>query len=245
MRQALKFALYRHKQRRLNAKLITLLSPFGTASETAQRTQRILQHALSHKAQVRAELAGLPAQQRETVLGLIEHEIHPLLIAPTRGAETTPTARRRWRSEFGRSFTLAVFILLWFFIVPVPGLLVFTAGAYRFSIGLGSILLLVTGAIGCVLLAFWIGKLIQWLDGLGTGGRGLRHRAEKAYHTLQSIVATPDKLSRPELASTFALFTDMQTYFDQRSYAYARRSLGMIERNLGHLSSEPSSGKAP
>jgi hypothetical protein len=242
LRQALKFALYRHKLRRLNTKLITLLSPFGTASETARRTQQILEHALSHKAQVRAELAGLPAPQQETVLGLIEREIHPLLIAPARGAETTPTARRRWRSEFGRSFTLAVFILLWFFIVPVPGLLVFTAGAYRFSVGLGTILMLIVGTIGFVLIFFWIGKLIQWLDRIGTGGRGLRQRAENAYYALQSVLANPDKLSRPELASTFALFTDVQTYFDQRSYAYARRSLGLIERNLEHLSIEPSSG---
>ena len=234
--QHFKFAFYRRKLARLKKKLIALLSPFGTASETAQRAQQILQHALSHKAQVRAELAGLPAQQQETVLELIAQEIHPLLLAPARETKTALTARRRWQSEFGRSFILAVFVLLWFFVVPVPGLLVFTAGVYRFSVGLGTILLLVTGAIGFVLLAFWIGKLIQWLDRVGTGGRGLRRRAEKAYHALQPILATPDKLARPELASTFALFTDVQTYFDQRSYAYARRSLGLIERNLSSLS---------
>ena len=234
LRQALRFALYRHKLRRLKKKLLTQLSPFGTAIETARRTQQILQHALSHKAQVRAELAGLPAQQQEKVLGLIEHEIHPLLIAPTRGAETKLTSKRRWRSEFGRAFVLAVFILLWFFVVPVPGLLVFTAGAYRFSIGLGSILTLVIGTISFVLVAFWSGKLIQWLDQAGTR-RGLRHRTEKAYRAFQFILAMPDKLARPELASTFALFTDVQTYFDQRSYAYVRRSLGRIERNLSLL----------
>jgi len=90
-----------------------------------------------------------------------------------------------------------------------------------------------------VLVAFWTGKLIQWLDLLGK--RGLKSRTEKAYTALHSILAsTPHKFVRPEVASTFALFTDLQTYLDQRSYAYARRSLGLIERNLRELQSHAS-----
>ncbi len=235
LRQALKFVLYRRKVSRLKHKLISLLSSLGSVDGAAQRAQRILQQALSPASLLRAELAVLPVQQQDEVLKLVEQEIHPLLLAPARETEVVPPAKHRWRSEFGRSFTLAVFILLWFFVVPVPGLLVFTAGPYRFSVGLGTILLLILGTVGAVLLAFWIGKLIQWLDSVGTGRRGLRHRTENAFRGLKSVLSKPEKLGCPELASSFALFTDVQTYFDQRSYAYARRSLGLIEQNLASL----------
>jgi hypothetical protein len=239
LRQALKFVFYRRELARAKRKLAALLSSFGTAAaDSAKQAQRILQQALGPAAQVRTELSGLPAEQEDAVLKLVEQQIQPLLKAPVLGRETVLTGRSRWASEFGRSFALAIFVLLWFFIVPVPGLLVFTAGAYRFSLGLGTILWLVIGTIGLVLIAFWTGKLIQWLDHLGAGGRGLRPRAEKAYHALQSVLAAPDKLARPEVASTFALFTDLQTYLDQRSYAYARRSLELIERNLGLMSKD-------
>jgi hypothetical protein len=234
LRYALKFAFYRRNLAGAKNKLIALLSSFGTASgDSAKQAQQILRQALSPAAQIQTEVAACPSAQQELVLNFVEEEIRPLLKAPVRGRETLLTARSRWASEFGRSFVLASFILLWFFVVPVPGLLVFTAGAYRFSLGLGTVLLLVIGIIAFVLVAFWTGKLIQWIDRVGIGGCGLRPRAQKAYLALRSALAQPEKLVSPEVASTFALFTDFQTYMDQRSYAYARRSLGLIERNLG------------
>jgi hypothetical protein len=239
LRQALKFVFYRRNLARAKKKLSALLSPSGgPMADSAKQAQRILQQALGSAAAIRTEVAALSADRQDAVLKLVEQKIQPLLKAPVRGRETVPTVRRRWASEFGRSFALAIFVLLWFFIVPVPGLLVFTAGAYRFSLGLGTILLLVLGVIGFVLVAFWTGKLIQWLDRFGIGGRGLKLRAEKAYLALHSILARPEKLASPDVASTFALFTDLQTYMDQRSYAYARRSLGLIERNLSRLSGD-------
>ena len=133
-----------------------------------------------------AELTALPESRREAVLKFVAQRVQPLLKHPTRGRELALTLRQSWAAEFGRSFTLAVFILLWIFIVPVPGLLVFTAGAYRFSVGLGTILTGIGGAVAFVLIAYWAGRLIQWFDRHGSGGRGVRHRAAQAGFAVRS-----------------------------------------------------------
>ena len=244
LRQPLKYIFFRNNVRRVKNSLIQLLTSFGmTADQSVRLSSRILPQTLAGPTQVRNEMAALPADQQEAILQLVQERIQPLLKSPVQGRASVLTASRRWASEFGRSLTLALFVLLWFFIVPVPGLLAFTYDEYRFSLGVGTILLMVIGAIGLVLVAAWIGKFIQWLDRRGLGTRGLKRRLEDAYAAFHSNLATPGKLTAPAIASTFALFTDVQTYMDQRSYAYARRSLRLIEKDLAPAASEP--GKAP
>ena len=41
-----------------------------------------------------------------------------------------------------------------------------------------------------------------------------------------------DRLDAEKTSAVYALFTDTQTYFDQRSYAYVRRSLDDIDAVL-------------
>jgi len=50
------------------------------------------------------------------------------------------------------------------------------------------------------------------------------------------LAGEPDRLTHVQTASLYALFTDAQTYLDQRGYAYARRTLGLIEQTLEAVS---------
>src|SRR5207237_8447751 len=98
-----------------------------------------------------AEGAALRHAQHEALLEIVRSRILPLLQGPLKGRAARLTLKSRWALEFSRSLTLALFVLLWFVTVPVPGLLVFTYGAYRFSVGLGAILFLLVGTIAFVL----------------------------------------------------------------------------------------------
>ena len=230
--QGLKFALFRRKLRRTRNKLSQLLASAGIPEEErGKECQRIIQQASAGTTQMPSELAALPQDRREAIVNFVQQELQPLLKGPVQATETGLSTASRWRSEFSRALVLALFVLLWFFIVPVPGLLVFIADEYRFSLRLGTILLLVMGTIGFVLIASWMGRFIQWLDE-GMGRRALRPRIEKAYQTFQALALVGGKLRAIDVARTFALFTDLQTYMDQRSYAYARHCLALIERNL-------------
>ncbi len=243
--QGMKFVFFRHRLRLAQKRLIQILdSPKTWPEENKSLAQRILQKACGDAALVEAEIAARPPAQREAVLQLVQHQIQPLLKSPL-PAKASLTPRTSWVSEFGRSLVLALFVLLWFFIVPVPGLLVFTYGDYRFSLGLSTILLMVIGAIAFVLLASWVGKFIQWMDRRGFHGGGLASRMEAAYRAFHSTLAVAGERSAAEIASVFALFTDFQTYMDQRSYAHARRSLESIEGNLGRPPSKKPQDTTP
>ena len=75
-------------------------------------------------------------------------------------------------------------------------------------------------------------RLVQ--DGLK--GEGLVAHIETQYRRFQSLVREPGRLTPVQTASLYALFTDVQTYVDQRGYAYARDTLGLIEQKLTAIS---------
>ena len=166
------------------------------------------------------------------ILNLVKERASPLLRKPVLDLPEGLSAWSRWLSEFNRAFVLALFVLVWFFIVPVPGLFVFTAGAYRISMEQGPIFAGVCCGIGAVLAGYWISRFVQWLDREGARGIALKPRAEKAYRSFESLLTLPNKLTQQEVSSLFALFTDLKTYLDQRSYGYARRTLGLVEEIL-------------
>ena len=61
-------------------------------------------------------------------------------------------------SEFFRHFIIASFVFIWFYVVPIPGLLVFDAGGFRISIQLLTLLSEIGGAIAFVISAGLISK---------------------------------------------------------------------------------------
>ena len=144
--------------------------------------------------------------------------------------------RSRFANEWTRSFVLALFVLLWFFLVPVPGLIVFTAGSYRFTIGLELLLTVLGSAIVLVLLSDLVARFFQWMDMRGFLRPGLYNRVQTCFERLRTMDPSNGPLTPAETASVFALLTDTQTYIDQRGYAYARRSLEIAEGMLRQAS---------
>jgi hypothetical protein len=142
-------------------------------------------------------------------------------------------ASSRFHCELNRSFVLGLFTFVWFFIVPIPGLLVLTApGGYRTSVPLGSLIAFTGWLLGVVLAGWCISLLLEWLTTSALGRRGLPARIEAQYLRFRTLTCAPGRLTAAQTASLYALFTDAQTYLDQRGYALARQTLGLIQQKL-------------
>jgi len=233
--QGAKYLRFRRELGKLAQEAERLLVASGIEGKAAQKLAReILQIAGNNPAQIAASLerANVPLEKRSALLHWAQEKLGAALREPVQDLPQDFSFQSRAISEFKRAFVLALLVLVWFFIVPVPGLFVFTAAEYRISVKMGAILTGMLSAIGVVLAGFWIGRVVQWLDREGVRDAGLRPRAAKAYRAFESLLALPNRLTPQEISSLFALFADLKTYLDQRSYAYAWRTLGQAEALL-------------
>ena len=179
------------------------------------------------------EKSGLATDQQAAVVQIVQDQLLPLLKRPLSDLEPKRAANSRFICELNRSFVLGLFTFLWFFIVPIPGLLVLTApGGYRVMIPLTSVLAFASSLLGLAVVGYCASLLLERLIQSGVGGEGLAAQIESRYRRFQSLAREPDRLTAAQTASLYALFTDAQTYVDQRGYAYARRTLGLIEQTL-------------
>jgi len=231
----LRYSTYHFRLRRRTAALARSLAVSGLDPAKAHEIARqvVAQAANDHSAteQVLAR-SGLNENGKASALHFVQEKLVPLLRKPVVDVRSGRFANNRWLSEFSRSLVLSLLVFLWLFVVPVPGLFVFTAGDYRVSLGLGNVVGLIAKIIGLALLGSWIGGWIQKVDASGTGKLALRNRFVRAFAELRERLRSSTAPSGPELASTLALFTDLQTYMDQRSYAYARKVLADVESKL-------------
>jgi len=217
---------WRGRERQLRRQLVD----GGVEVESVDRVQREVVAAGDHTGKLAAVLttAGLGANARASLEQWVQARMRPLVQEPSR-ARLRP---ERARSEFQRAFVLALLVLLWFFVVPVPGLFVFTAGAYKTSMSLGTIMTGLSVAIGLALVGFGLGRLVQTWERTRRGSAGLEPRVRAAFAVFQRRLGDPGGLSAEESSRLFALFTDLKTYFDQRSDAYVRRTLDQVEQAL-------------
>ncbi|MCI0747799.1 MAG: hypothetical protein L0Y58_20520 [Verrucomicrobia subdivision 3 bacterium] len=234
LRVGLRFAGYRSRWHRLREKLCQLLSPGLPENTNLRGLADALMQKASDEAQLHATLdrANVPAESRGAIFELLARRVAPMLRSAGRHPQAPRPLPLRFVSEFGRSLALALFILVWFFVVPVPGVLVFTAGAYRFSLNLGAVLQVLAWVIGLIILAAWIGRFVQWLDREGLGTRSLRARFVSIFDRLVGRDSASAKLTPEQFSQAGALLTDAQTYLDQRSLAYARQTFSRIEEIL-------------
>ena len=123
--------------------------------------------------------------------------------------------------------------------MPVPGLFVFSAGDYKTSMTLRAILTGLSFGVGLALAGYAIGRLVQWHDRVGQGRNGLLPRIGTAFTELDRRRQRPGEISAENASRLLALFTDLKTYVDQRSDAYAWRVLGQIETDLNLASPTP------
>lgn len=234
--QALKYFPFRYRLRRRVARLRQLLEQSGADSAKVPRIcSALLQTAVTEPARPAAvlERSGIAAAAQPTVLEFVNQELIPFLRAPVLELKQGLLARSRWAVDWTRAFIMGLLVLLWFMMVPVPGLMVFTAGShpesYRFTLALGSLARFCAIGVAVILLSGLAGRLIQWIELHGRGRKSLRARFE---HCLSQLKEMTTRLTGVQTARGFALLTDAQVYIDQRSYAYAKRSIAEVEHIL-------------
>lgn len=237
--QALRYVGFRRRLARLARQLSARLTRAGLAAPVAEKlAQQLVPDATVSPAQIesRLEQAGVAAEARGTVVAFIRESIAPVIRKPADDLRKRRFAQNRFVSEFNRAFVLALFVLIWFLIVPVPGLFIFTAGRYRISVELWAIVTFVAWSVGVVLAGFWLGRLVQWREQRGLGKRrGLETRVRETYQVFQDRLTRGENVAADQCSALYALFTEMKLYIDQRSYAYAWRSLRQAEQLLRRL----------
>ena len=77
--------------------------------------------------------------------------------------------------------------------------------------------------------AYLVSLALDWGERRRFNGGGLAVRIQTQYQSFRSLAA---RLSPLQISRLYAMFTDVQTYFDQQSYAYARRTLKSIEETV-------------
>jgi hypothetical protein len=169
--------------------------------------------------------AGVPAEARPTVIESIARRIHPLVQEPGATAPGSWSSSRAF-SDFSRALVLALFVLLWFLVVPVPGLFVLSAGDFHASLLLEDLIRAVGIALLFCVPGYWIARLLESRLLAANGPNDLRARARQSFQDLQQNILN---LSPDDSARRHALLMDFQTYLDQRSPAYAARVLDQLE----------------
>jgi hypothetical protein len=255
----LRYAGYTHRIHRQTRRIASRLASDGVSENVAQKlAQEIVRTFMGdvEKTKAALERAAVPAATMEWVVETVRGALGPLLRKPVTDLTRSRFAHNRFVSEGSRSFVLALFTFLWFFVVPVPGLLVFTAGNlfaagdYRISISLSSVVITVAGLVAFALLAAWTGRLVEWWlrRGAGVGATvaaGLNARLRDRYQRFLEAPGGAGRMHPERLSAVYGLFTDAQTYIDQRAYAYARRTLGLIDRRLAEAEAADTGASAP
>jgi hypothetical protein len=234
----LKYLGYSTRIRRVTGHLVGLLTQAGLAAGEARKlVEMIVRNFIGNIEKTRAALGktSLTSEAQALVAKTVEEKLIRLLERPALIDRGGSGMSQRFVSELSRSFILGIFTFIWFFVVPMPGLLVFTApGGYRISISLAGVLAFAGCALGGVLAAACLSLLLEKWETHRLRDKGLASAIDKQYRALQASLAQ-GSLSQWETSKLYALFTDVQTYFDQRSYAYARRSLDLIARTLDRI----------
>jgi hypothetical protein len=151
--------------------------------------------------------------------------------------QSDSTIRQRLASEWKRSFVLGLFTFIWFFVVPMPGLLVFKAfGGYRIWMSPENLVEVAMIAFGVVVAAGGASLLLERWENHGLAGNGLLARIKQGYQAFQLMASQAGRLSPVQVSEFYAMFTDIQTYLDQRSYAYAWRTLRRFEEAFAVVS---------
>lgn len=231
--RALRYGRFHRRLSLLGRQVSGVLLATGTEPKAAEALAvQVLQNGSDPmKVQPVLNQGGVPAEHQVTVMKLVEEKVAPVLRAPILALERGRLARSRSWDAYARSLVLSLFVLLWFFIVPVPGLFVFTAREYRICIELSTIVTGLSWGIGLTLVSYWIGLWIENVYRSGRKGAGLTGQIHLAFLDFRRG-QEKNRFAAHEVSSLYALFTDAQTYLDQRSYEYARRVLAAIRAKL-------------
>jgi hypothetical protein len=239
---ALRFAFFRPRLARAKTRLTQMLISLGLHPLRAAQTAGQLMQSNLEDIGAQLDRAALPLAARSIAQTWIETRLRPLLSAPLASLDESRRLNSRWISVFSRSFALAWFVLLWFFLVPVPGLFVVSAGAYRIGTPPETLLLLSATLVGSAMVLVGIGGLWDRFLNRSDGRRGLIPAFDSAFQRFTFMSCRPNHFSDGQLAELHGLFVNMLLYLDQRADAYARDTLCKIQDRLAR---QPDNQDAP
>ncbi|MFM1944295.1 MAG: hypothetical protein RI897_3277 [Verrucomicrobiota bacterium] len=170
----------------------------------------------------------LASEAQKHIAHWIDQDLAPTLHNPKLHPVTQNHARQRITSEFRRTFSIALLICLWFVVVPVPGLFVFSAGSYALSMTLESIVYLVLALTALAIVGYWTSEILRRLRRRHTH-TGLEQRAIHAFQDIQRNWNNHPDQPCADTARRAALLTDLLTYLDQKAEAYAQDCLNQIQ----------------
>jgi hypothetical protein len=224
-------APHRFRVRRARRRLAQRLAEAGLRDPERSALAGQLMAQGRNPAQVEALLAAqaLSAEDRRAIASGVSDWIEPILTAPDRGMRPMSPVGERIAAEFRRTFCVALLTLLWFFVVPVPGLFVFTAEAYRVSMTLGGIMTFGLTMCGLVIAGYWAAEVLRFFRWRSENPAAMRARARRAFHGLQDRWRGGRGLGETESSRVAAGFIDFAVFVDQKSDAYAREALARIE----------------
>jgi hypothetical protein len=234
LRTALRYVCYAGMLRRLTQQLACHLATAG-CDDPARLAGRIVSELGGDPSRTESLLSqvGVPATRQAACVQFVRDELQPAIRKPVADLDRGFFACYPWFSAAGRSFTLAFFVLVWFMVVPMPGLLAFQApGGYRFSLPLASLLYSLAGLLAVVLAARLLSRALDWWQARGSNRASVFAGATRAWQEFQSQQGPGNRLAPHEVSGVYGLFTDLQTYVEQRSTAFARRTLASINRVL-------------
>jgi hypothetical protein len=240
----LKYAGYTRRLKNLIARLGRLLVEGGLAAGEAEKSAQHITRGLGGDVdKTKAVLQEMPLTDecRENILNFVRERLLPALKKPAADLQSHDLAGERFMCELRRSFVLGLFTFIWFFVVPVPGLLVFNAPGGRIPISLAGVLTFAAALVGAVLAAGCLSLMLECWEKHRPGGQGLAAAIKRQYHSFQNLV-TAGSLTAWDSSRLHALFTELQTFFDQRSYAYVRDTLRVVEQILKSASAPNSGG---
>jgi hypothetical protein len=232
----LKYFGYSRRLGKLTTLLDRQLVEGGLAGIEAKKLAEQIVRVLSadvEKTKAALQKTAMTSDAQASVMRTVQQQLLPLLSRPVTDLNPRVSGNPRFRSEWNRSFVLGLFTLIWFFVVPMPGLLVFTAPhSYRISISPSSVLHFAGAVIVAVLVGGAASLLLDRWEIKRLANNGLMARIRSRYETFQSLAKQAGRLTPLQISHLYATFTDVQTYFDQRSYAYAHTALDRIEKTL-------------
>jgi hypothetical protein len=232
----LKYVGYRKRLAKIMVHMSGAMSEGGLpAAEARKLAERLLQGLGGDVEKSRLALQNSPLRPdtQALVLQIVRDKALPLLRKPITDLEPPLGPNPRFRSEWNRSFVLGLFTFVWFFVVPMPGLLVFIAPqGYRVSLSPASMLYFAAGLVVVVLVGGALSLFLDWWERKRSSDRGLVAQIQSRYRSFVYRAAQVGSLTPRQTSHLYAMFTDVQTFFDQRSYAYARTTLERIDHTL-------------
>jgi hypothetical protein len=181
--------------------------------------------------------AGLRPSAAALILDSLQRNVRPLLASVRGDPHESTSVASRFGCQWNRSFALSLFVLLWLFLAPIPGVFVLSAGDYQLFVGLRDLMTVTSVLFTLILVAATGGWLARTLESRGA----TRHSLNRRIHQVSLALGPPwmDQVpSAQQVARLCADLTELELCLDQLAHVPARECLARLETQLHSLDSD-------